>query len=77
MTGLARTLYMPDGLELMISEDRGVFRLDGYQWRIRRANLITGTTGEHLPSDSLRAERFRTVEQLVEALRREIAKDKA
>jgi hypothetical protein len=73
MTGGAQIVYLPEGLELLITGADGYLKLERYRWRIRRANIITGASSPRQPSDGLRAGRFRTIEDLIDALRREIA----
>ena len=72
MTESAQIVYLPDGLELLILGNDGDLRLEQYRWRIRNAHVITGASKPHHPSDVLRAGRFRTVEDIVDALRREM-----
>jgi hypothetical protein len=72
MNGSTRTLRMPNGLEIAISESGAGLRLEGYRWKLARSGLTMESRGLEKPSEMLRSGRLATVEQLVHALQKEL-----
>ena len=65
---------LPDGIELDFSEAEDGIRLDSYKVPTGGTSVFGNHAQKRQPSERLRARRFGTVDELVEAIRLELAK---